>query len=304
MREHLQDRIARNRRNSWFLIFAIILLLCISGFFIGQALAVGWWGTLIAFVVSTGMALFSFYFGDQLVLILMGARRADPEAHRPLYNIVQEMCLAGGLPMPAVYVIESDASNAFATGRNPQKASIAATTGILEILNREELQAVIGHEMSHVRHHDMLYATMMAVMVGTIAVLCDAFWRMVRFGRFRSRGRGGGGGIAIIYLVAMLLAIVAPIVAKLIQLAMSRQREYLADAGGAELTRNPLALARALEKIAGDRDPLDMANRGVQHMFIVNPLSPLSESESLLSTHPPVAKRVAFLKQLANEYRT
>ncbi|MBI4243309.1 MAG: M48 family metallopeptidase [Planctomycetes bacterium] len=298
---HLYQLIAINKIYSWILIFLITALLTIVG-----AFTWGIFGILFALIISVLLSLISLFYGDAIVMQLMGAEKANPDEFRTLHNIIEEMSLASGLPKPKVFVIRSNASNAFATGRNPQNASIAVTTGIMEILNREELQGVIGHEMSHIRHRDTLYAVLMGVMVGAIVILCDSFRRSLRWGGLRRRsGKGSGQAAAIILVVAIILSILAPIFAQIIKFAMSRRREYLADNGGAELTRNPLALAKALEKISGDPDPLDIANRGVQHLFIINPLNSArqeSKLHSLFSTHPPVNERVKILKELAHEY--
>lgn len=305
--EHLYTLVAKNKRSTFFLIFLVTLLFILVGYFIGRIYLSPFAGMTFAFLFSMVASLVSYYAGDSIVLTCMHAEEADKNQYKQLYDVVEEMCIAGGLPMPKVYVIQSTAANAFATGRNPQNASIAVTTGILGILNREELQGVIGHEMSHVKNHDTLYAVVIAVMVGAIAILCDSFWRYLMWGgRVRSRGKGSGQAQAIIFVIAMVLAILAPIAAKLIQLAMSRRREYLADEGSALLTRNPESLARALEKIAGDHDPLDVANRGVQHLFIVNPLNTFSGSTEwltdLLSTHPPIKERIRILRSLTHTY--
>lgn len=302
---HLYELAAKNKRLSIFLIFLIALLLGTVGFFIGGFFGSPMIATLIAVGFSLFMALVAYYSGDEIVMGLMGGVEADPQLFRQLHNVVEEMSLAAGLPKPKVYVIYSDASNAFATGRDPEHASIAATTGLIENLNREELQGVIGHEISHIRHFDTRYSIMMAVMVGGIVLLCDAFWRAVRWGGLRrsSNKKEGGSLTAVFLVIAIVLAILAPIFAKIIQFAMSRRREYLADNGSAELTRNPIGLAKALEKIAGDPDPLDVSNRGTQHLFIVNPLNTYSGANEwatgLFSTHPPIKERVRILKELA-----
>lgn len=303
---HLYEQIARNRRYSWLLIFLMTSLLVVVGYFIGSV----WWnplfGAVVALFISMILASLSYFSGDKIVLELMGSQIADQIAYRTLHDVVEEMAIAAGLPKPNVYVIESKAANAFATGRDPQHASVAVTTGLLEILNREELQGVIGHEMSHVRNYDTLYAILMAVMVGAIVILCDSLWRSLRWGGLRSssRSKQDGGATAIIVVIALVLSILAPIFASIIQFAMSRKREYLADSGSAELTRNPLALANALGKISGDPDPLDIANRGTQHLFIVNPLSTYSGTTEwvvgLFSTHPPIEDRIKILRELAH----
>jgi len=208
--------------------------------------------------------------------------------------------------MPAVYVIDDTCPNAFATGRDPKHASIAITTGLLEKLDREELQGVIGHELSHVRNLDIRFSLIVGVMVGVIAILADFFLRFTFWGgmgRSRDRDSGGGGGAqAIIFVIAIALAILAPLISRFIQLAVSRQREYLADASSVELTRNPYGLERALAKIGADQEVLEVANRGTQHMYFTNPIKKFEErSSNLMSTHPAILDRINRLRELTGE---
>jgi heat shock protein HtpX len=217
------------------------------------------------------------------------------------------MAIAANVPMPRVYVINDSAPNAFATGRDPQHASVAITSGLLEKLDREELQGVLGHELSHVRNLDIRFALLVGVLVGGIALLADFFLRFTFWGGFggrrSSRDSDSAGGLAaVMFVVALVLAIIAPIFASLVQLAVSRQREYLADASSVELTRNPYGLERALAKIAADQEPLEEANRATQHLYIVNPIKKLSDHGStLFSTHPPILDRINRLRQLTGE---
>jgi heat shock protein HtpX len=216
------------------------------------------------------------------------------------------MALAGGVPMPKVYIIDDTAPNAFATGRDPQHASVAITTGLLQKLDREELQGVMGHELSHVRNFDIRFALLVAVLVGSIALLADFFLRFTFWGGGRrgggDRDKGGGGLAAILFIVAIVLAIIAPFIARLVQLAVSRQREYLADASSVELTRNPAGLERALAKIASDKEVLEVANRATQHLYFTNPIKKFEErSSSMFSTHPNVIDRINRLRQLTGE---
>jgi heat shock protein HtpX len=216
------------------------------------------------------------------------------------------MSIAAGVPMPSVYIIDDSAPNAFATGRDPQHASVAITTGLLEKLDREELQGVIGHELSHVRNYDIRFTLLVGVLVGSIALLADMFLRYGFWTGFGGRGRrssgsgeGGGGLQAIVLVLAIVLAILAPIMARLVQLAVSRQREYLADASSVDLTRNPVGLETALMKIAADQEPLEVANRATQHLYIVNPMKKLSDrGMGLFSTHPPILDRVNRLRAM------
>lgn len=301
---YLWDELRRNRRRSLLLFFLTALLLTVTGAVFGYAYGQEP-GALVGLAVAFGLAvilgLVSFYGGASLMMAVSGARRIEKADHPQLFNVVEEMSIAGGVPMPAVYIIEDTAPNAFATGRDPAHSAVAITTGLLQKLDRDELQGVMAHEMTHVRNYDIRFATMMAVMVGSIALLCDAFRRMAFTGRRRSGGGRGGGGAAIVLILALLLAILAPIFAKLLQMAMSRRREYLADAGAVELTRYPEGLARALEKISGDREVLEAANRATAHLYIVNPIKSFEErAVGLFSTHPPTEERVRILREMSH----
>src|SRR5215212_7188869 len=302
---------AANRRNSVLLILAVTLLLAVLGFAIGYGTTgyvEGAFGvTTGAIVLAMLLSLGSYFAGDKLVLAASGAKEVTTEMAPQLMNVVQEMALAGGVPMPKVYIIEDTAPNAFATGRDPKHASVAITTGLLQKLDREELQGVMGHELSHVRNFDIRFALLVAVLVGSIALLADFFLRFTFWGGGRgSRGgdrdRGGGGLAAIMFILAIVLAVVAPIIGRMVQLAVSRQREYLADSSSVELTRNPVGLERALAKISSDREVLEVANRATQHLYFTNPIKKFEErSSSLFSTHPAVLDRINRLRQLTGE---
>jgi heat shock protein HtpX len=217
--------------------------------------------------------------------------------------VVENLCIGAGLPMPRVFVVEDSAPNAFATGRDPGSASVAATRGLLDKLDKRELEGVIAHELSHVGNYDVRLMTLLAVGVGLIALVADLMLRFTWYGagaRGSNRGRGGGAAGAIILIVALLFIILAPIVASVMRLAVSRRREYLADASGAMLCRNPDALADALEKISADPEPLETANKGTAHLYICNPLHEhQSFLNNLFSTHPPIAERVRLLRAMA-----
>jgi len=303
-------QVASNRRNSFLLAFIVVVLLAALGFSVGFALtgdAAGAAGTTAVAVVIGGIASAASYFaGDKLVLAASGAKPVDETSAPQLLNIVREMAIAANVPMPKVYLIDDTAPNAFATGRDPQHASIAVTTGLLEKLDREELQGVIGHELSHVRNFDIRFTLLVGVLVGSIALLSDFFLRFTFWGggrRSSSRSKDGGGGLQLImFVVAIVLAILAPIAARLVQLAVSRQREYLADASAVELTRNPYGLERALAKISGDTEVLEVANRATQHLFFTNPIKKFEErSSKLFSTHPPILERINRLRELTGE---
>jgi heat shock protein HtpX len=256
------------------------------------------------------MSIGSYYAGDALVLASSGAREVDPakppQGYEQLVNVVEEMRLAGGLPRPRIYVIDDTAPNAFATGRDPQHASVAATTGLLAKLDREQLQGVIGHEMSHIGNYDIRFTLLVGVLVGAIALLADWFLRFTFWGGGRGGDRdgdgdrGGGALVAIIFVLALVLAIVAPLIGRLVQLAVSRSRESLADVSAVELTRNPYGLARALRTISDDQEVLEVANRATQHLYIVNPIKSFEErASSLWDTHPPIGERIRALEAIA-----
>jgi heat shock protein HtpX len=299
---------AANQRNSLLMAGFVVLVLALLGFSIGYALsgtaAGGVAVTLFAIALGTLSGIGTYFGGDKLVLTVSGARPVDASSAPQLMNVVQELAIAANIPMPAVYTIDDTAPNAFATGRDPAHASIAITTGLLEKLDREELQGVIGHELSHVRNLDIRFSLVVGVMVGAIALLADFFLRFTFWGGGRrSRDDSGGGGAqAIFAIIAIALAILAPIISRFIQLAVSRQREYLADASSVELTRNPIGLEQALAKIASDPEVLEVANRGTQHMYFTNPIKKFEErSSGLMSTHPPILSRINRLRELAGQ---
>ena len=301
--------IDRNRRNSWLLVGIVALVLAALGAAIGYATGFGWGGVVVALIVATVMSVGSFFAGDQLVLLSSGAHEVPvanpPDEYKQLVNVVTEMTIAGGLPMPKVYVINDTAPNAFATGRDPKHASVAVTTGLLQKMDREQLQGVMAHELSHIGNFDIRFALLVGVLVGSIALLADWFLRFSFWGggRRSDSDRGGGGGAALIlFALALVLAIVAPLIGRLVQLAVSRRREALADVSAVELTRNPLGLARALRTISDDKEVLEVANRATQHLYIVNPIKSFEErSKSMWDTHPPLGERIEVLRNLAGQ---
>ena len=296
-----RERIAVNRRNSLLLIAAFIAFVAVFGYVIGYA----WigdptgaiFGLVLAFVVGTVSGLITYYGGGRMVLAASRAREISHDDAPVLFNVVEEMAIAAGLPMPKVYIIDDSAPNAFATGRDPEHAVVAVTSGLLEKLDRDELQGVIAHEMSHVGNFDIRYAMLVGVLVGTTVLISDFFLRGLWFGG--GRRQGGGQAQIIMLVVAILLAILAPLFARLIQLSISRQREYLADATAVRLTRNPKGLADALQKISGDREVLEAANRATAHLYIANPIKKFEKrSKGLFSTHPPMEQRIEILRQM------
>jgi heat shock protein HtpX len=300
-----RDRISRNRRNSLLLIAGFLAFVGVFGYVIGWA----WigdpvgaiFGLVLAFIVGIISGLATYYGGDRMVLAASRAREVTHDDAPVLFNVVEEMAIAAGLPMPKVYIIEDTAPNAFATGRDPEHATVAVTSGLLEKLDRDELQGVIAHEMSHVGNFDIRYAMLVGVLVGTTVLISDFFLRGLWFGGGSRRGGGGGGGYLqlIMLVVAIVLAILAPIFARLLQLSISRQREYLADATAVRLTRNPKGLADALQKISGDSEVLEAANRATAHLYIVNPIKKFEKrAKGIFSTHPPIADRIQILRSL------
>jgi len=312
----------QNRRNSVLLLLVVALVFAVFGLAVGYAWTGSEAGALSALVIALGastvLSIGSYYAGDSIVLAASQAHEVSAQQAPQLINVVNELALAAGIPVPKVYIIDDTAPNAFATGRDPQHASVAITTGLLEKLDREELQGVIGHELSHIGNLDIRFTLLVGVLVGGIALLADIFLRMTFWGgvgggrRRRDDSGGGNGAQAIVMVLALVLAILAPIFARLVQLAVSRQREYLADASSVALTRNPAGLERALAKIAGDTEVLEVANRATQHLYIVNPIKKFEDrSKGLFSTHPPVLERINRLRTLhgappvdANEART
>jgi heat shock protein HtpX len=304
--------IDRNRRRSWLLVFAVIVVLGLLGGAIGYASGFGWGGVVMALLLGGAMSVGSYFAGDSLVMATSGAREIPrgepPERYRQLVNVVEEMRLAGGLPPPRLWVIDDSAPNAFATGRDPDHASVAVTTGLLDKLDREELQGVIGHEMSHIGNLDIRFTLLVGVLVGSIALLADWFLRFTFWGggrRGNNDRNGGGGAAAVIFVIAILLAVVAPLIGRLVQAAVSRSRESLADATAVDLTRNPVGLARALRRISDDPEVLEVANRATQHLYIVNPIKSFEErAKSLWDTHPPIGERIRALEAIAGQMGT
>lgn len=300
--------IAANRRKSTWLVIGFLVLFMLTVyafavFLIGGDLRSGVAPAAIALVLGVLVALLSYYKGGNVVLAMSGAKEIRKEDDPQLWNVVEELTIAGGIPMPRIYVIDDTALNAFATGRDPEHAAVAITKGLRSRLDRPELQGVLAHELSHVRNYDIRYSMLLAVMVGLLVLLADVFRRWLWWGggrrRSRRSGDGGGGGMAIIAVVAIVLSIIAPLLAKLIQLAASREREYLADASAVELTRYPEGLASALEKLGSDKEVLEVANRATEHLYIVNPFKPFeARSKGVLSTHPPLADRIHRLRAL------
>ena len=290
----MYNQIYSNKRKTGILIAIFIAFVVGIGYYFNAYLGYGYGAVVLAVIISMVMSISSYYFSDKIALASSGAKEITSEQNPYLYRIVENLCIAQGIPMPKVHIIHSPALNAFATGRNPQHASIAVTTGLMEALENEELEGVIAHELSHVKNYDILVMTVVVVLVGTIGLLADMFFRVRIFGG-RDGESKGNGIFAIIGIVAL---IISPIVAELIKLAISRRREYLADASGALLTRYPEGLARALEKIGGSKIPFERASSATAHLFISNPFK-TGGIKSLFSTHPPIEERIKKLREMA-----
>ena len=303
------ELIAANRRKSLLLFAGMAALLVTLGYLIGEA-TMGEGGGMIGIIAAVAvwviMSAASVFGGPELVLKMSHAREVTPDVHPQLFNVVEEMRIASGLPrMPKVYIIDEKAPNAFATGLRPEDSSIAVTAGLLTRLNRDELQGVVAHETGHIMNRDVQFLTVASIMLGSIVLISEVFLRGMWYSggpsrRYRRKGEGGGGNAAVL-VAAILLAILGPLFARLLYLSISRKREYLADATAAQLTRYPEGLASALEKIAGSDIPLEAANKATAPMFIVNPLQPGKHAalSGWASTHPPVEERIAILRAMS-----
>jgi heat shock protein HtpX len=303
------EQIAANKRKTVLLIFGAIVLLGAVGYVLGLwygGYGSGVYGLVGAVALAVVLSLGSFFGGDRLVLASTRAREATPQEQPRLHNIVEGLSIAAGIPKPRVYVIPEQAPNAFATGRNPEHSSVAVTDGLLSTMNRVELEGVIGHELSHVVDRDILVGTVVATLVGAVVLISEFFMRSWWWGGVRGR-RGGdrsGGGIeAIIFAVGLVLLVLAPIIGQIVRLAVSRQREFLADAQGALLTRYPPGLASALRKIgAASGIPMRSANNATAHLWLNQPSRIQGEGmgplEKLFSTHPPIEERIRRLEEM------
>jgi len=295
------DQIASNKFRSAVLIAVFAMLVLALGWVFGQATDFGYAGVVIAAIVAFAMTWGSYWYSDKIVLAMSKARPVDKAREPYIVNTIEGLAIAAGLPVPRTYVIDDPAPNAFATGRNPEHAAIAVTTGLIEKLDRLELEGVIAHELSHVKNYDTLVQTLAAVLAGTVVLISD--WMIRSFwwggGRRRSDGEGGGQVQLVFMLVGIALAILAPVFAALIQMAISRRREYLADASSALLTRYPSGLANALRKIAADTNKLGVANKATESLYIYNPLKDYRGGmNSLFNTHPPIEERIQRLEAM------
>jgi heat shock protein HtpX len=284
----------------FFTLFVIaVVYIFARGFGYGE---IGGFGIVgFALIIAGIMNVISYYFSDSLVLGMSGAKLLKHDDNKEIYHLVENLCIAGGLPTPKIYIMSDPSPNAFATGRDPKHSAIALTTGIIDRLNKQELEGVIAHELSHIGNRDTLLMSVVAILVGTIAILSDIFLRSTIFG---GRGRDREGNNALFIVLAILAAVLAPIIAMLIQLAISRRREFLADASGVLLTRYPEGLVNALQMISKDAKPVQTANSGTAHMYIVNPLTSKDSTSwftNLFNTHPPIEARVKALREMEGQ---
>lgn len=296
----MYEQIARNKWRSFFLILFFLCLIFALSWVFGELTGLGPHGLVIAVIIAVAMTFGSYYASDKIVLAISRAKPVKKEDYPYLYNVVEGLTIAAGLPKLRCYIIDDTAPNAFASGRNPKNSVIVVTKGLLEKLNRAELEGVIAHEMSHIKNYDILIQTLAVVMIGIVALLSDWILRTLFWGRGRRRSDSKGrGGAEIFIVVGLVLAVLSPMIAQLLRLAISRKREFLADANGAFLTRYPPGLASALKKLAADREPLEAANKATAHLYIVNPLKDFKgKANKLFSTHPPVEERIAALEKM------
>lgn len=291
----MYSEITANKRRTAVLIAVFIVFIAFLGWLIDRSYQGGGAITVFALGISVVSALFSYYAGDSIALWSAGAKAIEKKDSPELYRLVENLCIANGQPLPKIHVINDPAPNAFATGRDPQHASVAFTTGLLERLDRTELEGVAAHELSHVKNYDIRVMTLVVVLVGTVAMIADLFLRARWHGGGRDRKEGGG----ILMVIGLVFIILSPIIANLIKLAVSRRREYLADASGALLTRYPEGLARALEKISAYAQPMQRASNATAHLFISSPFGAAGGAlVHLFSTHPPVQERIVALRKM------
>jgi heat shock protein HtpX len=300
------DLIRSNKRRSVALIAAFVLVAALVGLAAGYVAGYGWIGAVFALVIAAAVAFASYWKADSIALAVSRAHPADPEQYRRLHNLVEGLCIAGGLPKPRVYIVDDPAPNAFATGRDPKHAAIAVTTGLLDKLNRVELEGVIAHELSHIRNYDILVSTLAVTLVGFVALLTDIAIRMMWWngGRVRSDGDHGDGGANPLAFVGFALLIFAPIIAKAMQATISRGRETLADVSAVQLTRYPPGLISALEKLRDDTTVTHSASTATAHLWIEQPMAGVGDRgrlgtfHRLFDTHPPLEERISLLREL------
>lgn len=294
----IYSQIAANRTKTWLIMGLFIAFATTLAFVFGKAQGFGFSYAGIALIVSGLMSFASYYYSDKVILAMSKAKKIQKQDQPVLFRIIENLSIGAGMPMPSVYIINDSAPNAFATGRNPQHAIVCVTTGLLDKLTKVELEGVIAHEISHIQNYDVRLMAIVVVLVGVVALLADLFTRSLWYGGYSRRDRESKGTESIFLLIGLILAILSPIIATLIQLAISRKREFLADASGVLITRYPEGLARALEKISKDKEALEVANNATAHLYIVNPFKGKDLHNwfsGLFNTHPPIEERIRIL---------
>ncbi len=299
----MYKEISRNKRKTFFLLFAFVLLIALVALAFNILLGFGLVGVVIAVAIAGGMAFFSYFYSDKVALAASRAKPADGPEYRRYHNLVEGLCIAAGLPKPRLYVVEDPSPNAFATGRNPKHAALAVTTGLLQMMNRVELEGVIAHELAHVKNYDILVSTVAVTAVGAIALISDLGLRFMWFGGRRDSNNNSNPLGAVIAILALVLLVLAPFIAMLMQFAVSRNRELLADASGVQLTRYPPGLISALEKLKTDKAVVHHATRATAQLWIESPLDREeghkgSKLNRAFDTHPPLEERIRVLKEM------
>ncbi|MBI4089131.1 MAG: zinc metalloprotease HtpX [Candidatus Levybacteria bacterium] len=298
---NIYSQISANKTKTWLIVILFVIFITTIVFIYGKASGYGLSYAGIGLIISGIMGFTSYYYSDKMILGMSQAKQIQKSDNPLLFRTVENLCIGAGIPMPKIYIIEDSAPNAFATGRDPKHSVVCATTGILEKLNKVELEGVIAHELSHVRNYDIRLMSIVVILVGLVALLADFFMRSLWYGGGRRDRNDRNNTQGIFLLIGIVLAILSPLIATLIQLAVSRKREFLADASGALLTRYPEGLASALEKIAKDKEPLEVANNATAHLYIANPFkNKISGSwfANLFNTHPPIDERIKILRSM------
>lgn len=296
---NIYSQISANKRKTWLIIFLFVLFITTVLYVYGKASGYGLSYAGIGLILAGLMAFSSYYYSDKMILGMSGAKQIKKSDNPTLFRIVENLCIGAGTPLPKIYIIEDSAINAFATGRDPKHSVVCVTTGSLDRLNKVELEGVIAHELSHVRNYDIRLMAIVVILVGLVALLSDFFMRSLWYGGDRRSRDNNGNSQSAFLIIGIVFAILSPIIATLIQLAVSRKREFLADASGALLTRYPEGLASALEKIAKDKEPLEAANNATAHLYIANPFKGKIQGSwfaNLFNTHPPIEERIKILR--------
>ncbi len=299
---NVYEQIDANKRKSAIIMVLFVVFIVTVAYVFSEVLGFGLSGTGFALIIAGLMSFFGYWYSDKIITTISGARLANRQKDFLFYTTVENLCLAAQIPKPKLYVIDDTAPNAFAAGRDPKHSIVCATTGLLQKLNRTQLEGVIGHELSHIKNYDTRLMSLVTVLVGMVTLMADWFLRSMYWGGGRKREKGAGQLQAILFVVGIILALLSPFIAQLIRLAISRRREFFADASSVKLTRQPEGLAQALEIISKDKEPLEAANKATAHLYIANPLKNVHQGigwfAGLFNTHPPVTERIKTLKSM------